>query len=417
MISLQSVASVAAMCHCWRRMGVQDLARQGVVGQETGHADRFAIPAPVLVHDYLLVHRGAERTFAAIAGCWPGAPISTLLFDRSVMGPHLEGHPVRTSRLQELGVGQAQFRRLLPLYPSFAERLPVGGHDLVVSSSSAFAHGVRPDPGAVHVCYCYTPFRYAWHERERALAEIPRPLRPALRLSLARIRRWDLAASRRVTQYVAISEFCRERIAQTYERDSVIVHPPVATHRFSPAAPEDFLLVVTELVRHKRVDVALDAAKRAGRPIKVVGGGPDLPRLRALFGDTAEFLGRVSDEELTALYPRALALVVPNLEEFGIAAVEAQAAGRPVIAPDDGGTRETIVDGRTGVLLPTASVDELAEAMRETDFTAFHPEHAVEQAERFSVATFQRRFRDVVEQACAVGRGDPPVHPEAQAAA
>lgn len=356
---------------------------------------------PVLVHDYLLVHRGAERSFAAIAACWPTAPVLTLLWDPEVMREHFPHHPVGTSRLQRLGVDQRGFRRLLPLYPPAAERLPVQGHDVVVSSSSAFAHGVRPDPGATHVCYCYTPFRYAWHERERAEAEVPRIARPALRRVLARIRRWDLEASRRVTHYVAISEFGRERIARTYGRESEVIFPPVETRRFSPGTPEDFFLVVTELVRHKRVDAALEAARRAGRPVKVVGTGPDLPRLRSLYGETAEFLGRVSDDELAALYPRALALVVPNVEEFGIAAVEAQAAGRPVIAPDDGGTRETVADGVTGVLLPTASVDEIAEAMRETDFRSYDPQEAIAQAERFSVPTFRRRFTALVERAAA----------------
>lgn len=356
-------------------------------------------PAPVLVHDYLLVHRGAERSFAAIAACWPGAPISTLLFDEATMGPHFAGHEVRTSPLQRLGVDQRHFRRLLPLFPAAAARLPVAGHALVVSSSSAFAHGVRPDPEAVHVCYCYTPFRYAWHEGARALEEVPRLLRPAVGLTLGRIRRWDIAASARVTHYVAISELCRQRIESTYGRRSDVIYPPVETHRFAPGEPEDFFLVVTELVRHKRVDVALEAAKRVGVPIKVVGQGPDLGRLQALYGDVAEFLGRVSDLDLAALYPRARALIVPNVEEFGIAAVEAQAAGRPVVAPDAGGTKETVADGETGVLLQTASADEIADAISATDFSRFDPERAMRQAEKYSVATFQTRFRATVERA------------------
>lgn len=358
---------------------------------------------PVLVHDYLLVHRGAERTFVAIAACWPGAPVSTLLYDRDVMGPHLPGHDVRTSPLQRLGSDQRTFRRLLALFPFAAQRLPVSGHDVVVSSSSAFAHGVRPDPGAVHVCYCYTPFRYAWFERERAASEVPAVARPALAATLAGIRRWDLKASTRVTRYVAISRFSQARIERIYGRDAEIIHPPVQTERFVAAAPEDFFLVVTELVRHKRVEVALEAARRARRPIKVVGIGPDLARLQALYGDTADFVGRVSDAELDALYPRALALVVPNVEEFGIAAVEAQAAGRPVLARDAGGTSETVLDGETGVLVPNGTVEELADAMTATDFTRFAPDRAVAQAQKFSVATFQRRLRAAVDRAVAAG--------------
>ncbi len=365
------------------------------------HGAASASGAPVLVHDYLLVRRGAERVFEAIAGCWPNAPIASLLYDEEVMGPHLRGHRVRTSPLQRLGVRQRGFRKLMPLFPAAASRLPVGGHDLVISSSSAFAHGVRPDPGAVHVCYCYTPFRYAWHERRRALAEVPRVLRPALSATLAGIRRWDVKASTRVTDYIAISAISRDRIHETYGREAEVIYPPVQTDRFTAGDPEDFLLVVMELVRHKRVDVALAAARAAGLPIKVVGEGPDQPRLRALYGESAEFLGRVSDAELDALYPRALAVVVPNVEEFGIAAVEAQAAGRPVVAPDAGGTAETVVDGRTGVLLSTAGVEEMTDALRSTDFTRFDPSACVQQASRFSTQAFQRRFTDAVQRAVA----------------
>lgn len=350
----------------------------------------------MLVHDYLLVHRGAERVFAAMAACWPGAPIRTLLYDPA-MAEHLPGHPVASSRLQRLSADQRTFRRLLPLFPAAAARLPVSGHRLVVSSSSAFAHAVRPDPGAVHVCYCHSPFRYAWFEQERAAAEVPRVLRPALRLTLERIRRWDRAASERVTEYVAVSQWGRERIQAAYGRDAVVIAPPVEVDRFTPGTPEDFLLIVAELVAHKRVDLALRAARRAGLPVRVVGAGPELARLQAQHGDHARFHGRLSDPELAALYPRALALVVPNVEEFGIAAVEAQAAGRPVIAPAAGGTLETVEHGRTGFLLDRPTVESYAEAMRALASTAFDPAVAVERASRFSRPTFQRRLLAHVE--------------------
>lgn len=357
--------------------------------------------APALVHDYLLVYRGAERTFAQIAACWPGAPVATLVYDKRVLGPHLGGHPIRTSRLQRLSIEQQHFRRLLPLYPAAASRLPVGGHDVVISSSSAFAHGVQADAGAVHLCYCHTPFRYAWFERERAATMVPVPLRPALAVVMAQIRRWDLEASQRVTHYVANSEFCRERISRIYGREAQVIYPPVDTARFEITDPEDFFLVVTELVRHKNVEVALEAARRSRCRIKVVGTGPDLARLQALHGDHAEFLGRISDAELATLLPRSLALVVPNVEEFGIAAVEAQAAGRPVIAADAGGTRETILDGETGVLLREIDVRTLSEVMKTVEFTRFRARACVENAERFSQATFRAQITKAVLQAAA----------------
>jgi glycosyltransferase involved in cell wall biosynthesis len=345
-----------------------------------------------LVHDYLLVMRGGERTFAAMADCWPEASIYTLLYDEAGTDGRFHDRSVRTSYLQRLGIRQKGFRRLLPLFPRAASHLPVQDHDLVVSSSSAFAHGVRPRPGAAHICYCHSPFRYAWHERDRALEEAPRLARPLLRGVLSRVRSWDVEASQRVTHYVANSQITRERIQRVWGRDAEIVHPPVEVDRFEIGTPEDFFLVVMELVRHKRVELALDAARRAGKTIKVVGTGPDLERLQALHGDHAEFLGRVDDAGLTDLYSRAQALILPNVEEFGIAAVEAQAAGRPVVAVNAGGARETVVDGTTGLLVPVDDVDSMAEALASTDFTRFVPERIRQHAYGFSVEAFKHRF-------------------------
>jgi glycosyltransferase involved in cell wall biosynthesis len=356
------------------------------------------------VHDYLLVMRGAERTFAAMADCWPASPIYTLLYDRNGTAGQFDGHDVHTSYLQRLGIGQSGFRRLLPLFPRAVESLSLQHHDLIISSSSAFAHGVRPHEDAVHVCYCYTPFRYAWHEWERAIAEAPRALRPAVRETLRHVRRWDIAASRRVDHYIAISEFTRNRIASFWERDSSVIYPPVETHRFYSAEPEDYFLVTAELVRHKRVDHTCEAARRAAVPLKVVGCGPELERLRARYGGCVEFLGRVDDRELADLYARARAVVVANVEEFGIVAVEAQAAGRPVITADEGGARETVIDGVTGVHVPLGDVDGFAEAMSQTNFGAFSPTLIQAHAARFSIEAFKERLTAEVTRIASLGR-------------
>lgn len=358
-----------------------------------------------LVHDYLLVMRGAERTFAVIADAWPAAPIYTLLHDEATTAQRFAGHQIETSHLQRLGTRQHGFRRLLPLLPIAASRLPVQEHDVVISSSSAFAHGVRPAAGSVHVCYCHSPFRYAWHEQRRALDEAPRYARPLVRALMAGVRRWDVAASARVSRYIANSQITRERIERFYSRDAPIVHPPVDVDRFQAGTPEDFFLVVCEIVRHKRVDVALEAARRARVRLKIAGDGPERPRLEALYGDTAEFVGRVTDAELEDLYARARAAVMPNVEEFGIAGVEAQAAGRPVIGVAAGGARETVVDGVTGVLVPPGDVDELAEAMRSVDFDRFSSEQIRDNALRFSPDRFAQRMREEVERAVSEHQG------------
>jgi glycosyltransferase involved in cell wall biosynthesis len=350
-----------------------------------------------LAHDYLLVMRGAERTFAEIAACWPDAPIYTLLYDAEAVGPEFAGHEVHTSYLQPIGASQRRFRLLAPLFPRATERLPLGGYDVVVSSSSAFALGVRPDPGALHVCYCHSPFRYAWFERDRALAEVPRVARPVARRALQRIRAWDREAAARVTRFVANSGITQARIEEIYGVGSEIVHPPVAVDRFSIGEPEDYALFVGQVVRHKRVDVAIEAARLAGRPIKIVGDGPDLDRLRERFAEPGvEFLGQVSDERLAALYARCVALVVPNVEEFGIAAVEAQAAGRPVVAIARGGVTETVIDGRTGILVEGEDAASLAEPLRDEDFGRFDPVAIRDHARSFGAEAFRQRFAALV---------------------
>jgi glycosyltransferase involved in cell wall biosynthesis len=363
--------------------------------------DQRAAPVAVLAHDYLLVLRGAERTFAAIADLAPAAPIFTLLYDERATEGRFAGHRVTASALQRLGAKQANFRRLLPLYPWAIERLKLPPAELLVSSSSAFAHGVRAPAGAVHVSYCHAPFRYAWYEEERALAEVRFPWRALLRAQLKRIRRWDREASARVDTYVANSQLTRERIARFYGRDATIVHPPVETERFAPAQGGEALLVVSEIVRHKQLHVALEAARRARVPVRVVGSGPEEPALRAAFPEV-EFLGRVSDAQLVALYATARALLMPSVEEFGIVAVEAQAAGRPVVAARAGGALETVIDGETGRLAQPGEVRSFQRAIEELDELALDPARAVQNAQRFSVAAFRAHLgavmRDALEQ-------------------
>lgn len=355
---------------------------------------------PALGHDYLLVMRGAERTFLEIARCWLEAPIYTTLYSEGGTGGAFAGREIVTSPLQRLGVDQARFRALLPLFPAAVSRLRPRGHDLLVTSSSAFAIGIRPDPGAVHVCYCHTPFRYAHHERRRALSEVPPPLRPALAATLSAIRRRDLRVAGRVDAFIANSETTRTRIGSIYGRDAVVVHPPVAVERFAGDAAfarEPYLLCVTELVRHKGVELALEAAQLSGRRMIVVGSGPEHRSLVARYGSIAEFRGRATDAELEELYRGAEAVVVPTVEEFGIVAVEAQAAGRPVVAPREGGASETVIEGATGILVDDRTAAAFGEALRETDFGRFDPAAARASAARFSAERFRERLRAAVE--------------------
>jgi glycosyltransferase involved in cell wall biosynthesis len=350
----------------------------------------------VLVHDYLLVMRGAERTFEEMAACYPNAPIATLLYDPRGTGNRFRHREVRTSFVQPVAASQRRFRRFLPLLPLAAERLPVDGARLVISSSSAFAQGVRPAPDAIHISYCHSPFRYAWHERDRTAEHIPAPARPLVTGVLGAVQRWDLEASKRVTAYIANSQSTRQRIADFYGRESTVVHPPVEIERFRKSPdPRDYFLIVGEVTGHKKTDVALAAAEHAGVKAIVVGDGPDRTRLERRFRG-ASFLGRVDDRRLIELYAGCRALVVPAIEEFGITMVEAHAAGRPVLAAAQGGALEILDDGDTGILFPPGSVNSLAEAMRETDWEGFDVDRLRASARRFSSNRFRQRFTSEV---------------------
>jgi glycosyltransferase involved in cell wall biosynthesis len=351
-----------------------------------------------LVHDYLLVMRGAERTFAEIAACFPDAPIATLLYDPIGTEGRFCHRRVRTSFLQPVAADQRRFRRFLPLLPLAAQRLRLGNAHIVISSSSAFAHGVRPEPDAVHVCYCHSPFRYIWHERRRTEEGLARSLRPLAHGVLGALRRWDVSASRGVTAHVANSALTAQRIADFYGREASVVHPPVDVERFEGVpAPEDYFLLVGEVTSHKNPELALAAAERAGVSVKVAGDGPDLARLRQRF-TRATFLGRVDDRRLVELYAGCRALIVPAIEEFGITMVEAQAAGRPVVAAGGGGALEIVDDGNTGVLFTPGSVDALAEALREIDWERFDVGRLTASAQRFSSPQFRRRFSSEVNR-------------------
>ena len=353
-----------------------------------------------LVHDFLLDVRGAERVFAALCDLHPTADLFTAVYDeRGTEGWFAHRH-VNTTFLQRLRPTSRTFRPLLPLYPYAMEALDLSGYDVVISSSSAWAHGVLVDPEAVHVCYCHNPFRYAWNARETTMAGRSLPARVALGTVMRRWRMWDFIAAQRVDRYVANSETTRRRISRYFDRESLVLHPPVETSRFTPSAQVgDEHVVLSELMPHKRIDIAIEAFNALRRPLTVVGNGPDFRRLKRLAGPTVTFTGRVSDEEAARLLARAQALVVCATEEFGIAAVEAQAAGRPVVALREGGARETVLEGRTGTFFDEPTPAALAAAVARFDATAIDPAACVDNAQRFDTAGFRRGMTEIVEEA------------------
>ncbi|MFM9022485.1 MAG: glycosyltransferase [Solirubrobacterales bacterium] len=357
-----------------------------------------------LVHDFLLDLRGAERVLLELCEMYPQADIFTAVYDPAGTQGRFEGRRVVTTSLQKLRPTAQNFRPLLPFYPGAIEALDLRGYDLVISSSSAWAHGVLPDEGAVHVCYCHNPFRYAWNEREATLAARGPVMRTALAQVLRRWRQWDFIAAQRVDAYVANSQTTRQRIERYFAREATVLHPPVEISRFEPGPVGDHYLVLSELMAHKRIEVAVRAFSSLGLPLVVAGNGPDARRLQRLAGPSVRFVGRVSDPEAERLLQGSQALVVCATEEFGIAAVESQAAGRPVVALRAGGLLETVVEGETGIFFDRPEPDVLAEAVEAFDPSPISPERCVEQARHFGPARFRERFSAIVDDAVA-GRG------------
>jgi glycosyltransferase involved in cell wall biosynthesis len=349
-----------------------------------------------LVHDFLVDVRGAERVFLALCDLFPQADLFTAVYDEEGTEGRFAHRTLHTSFLQRLRPNARTFRALLPMYPAAMESLDLRGYDLVISSSSAWAHGVIPDEDAVHVCYCHNPFRYAWNARQETLAARGPLGRAALGAVFQRWRQWDWIAAQRVDAYVANSQTTRRRVARYFGREATVLHPPVDIERFTPGAPGDAYVVLSELMAHKRIEVAVRAFNQTRLPLLVVGNGPDARRLHRLAGPTVSFAGRVSDAEAARMLAHARALVVTATEEFGIAAVEAQAAGRPVIALHEGGVRETVIDGETGVFFDEPEPESLARAVLSFDALAVDPAACVASARRFDTAQFRRGLRSVV---------------------
>jgi glycosyltransferase involved in cell wall biosynthesis len=355
-----------------------------------------------LVHDFLLDLRGAERTFLELCRMWPEADIYTAVYDEQGTEGRFADRRVHSSFLQRLRPTARTFRALLPLYPAAIESFDLSGYDLVVSSSSAWAHAVLCDEHTTHVSYCYNPFRYAWNEREPTLARRDPVTRALLRRSFRKWRQWDWIAAQRTDRYVAISRIAQARIRAYFGREAEIVHPPVATSRFSPGPVADHYVVVSELMAHKQIDVAVQAFNQLRLPLIVIGDGPAARRLRQQAAPNVKFTGRLPDAKVAEVLQGARALIVTAVEEFGIAAVEAQASGRPVIARREGGVLETVVEGKTGRLW-SGGPSELAEAVRSFDDGAIDPQACVRNATRFDIASFRRGMFAEVQAAVTDG--------------
>jgi glycosyltransferase involved in cell wall biosynthesis len=355
------------------------------------------------VHDFLLDVRGAERVFLELCRMWPDADIYTAVYDEEGTEGRFAGRRVHSSFLQRLRPSARTFRALFPLYPAAIESFDFSDYDLVLSSSSAWAHAVRCDQDTLHVSYCHNPFRYAWNDRDSALARRRNPVtRAFLRGAFQRWRQWDRMAAQRTDRYIANSRTTQARIRAYFGRESAVAYPPAETKRFSPGPVGEHYAVVSALMPHKMIDVAVAAFNELRLPLIVVGDGPAARGLRRQAGPTISFTGRLPDEGVAQILQGARALVLTAVEEFGIAAVESQAAGRPVIARRGGGALETVLDGETGCFW-SGGAAELASAILEFDDAAVDPAACVRNAQRFDSSSFRDGIFAEVEAAFAAG--------------
>jgi glycosyltransferase involved in cell wall biosynthesis len=353
-----------------------------------------------LVHDWLNQVGGAEDVLENLVGLFPEAPVFTSIYWPEAMPSGYQGWDIHTTWLDSLPGAKRHHRLFLPLYPLAFESLDLSQYDVVLSNKSGFCHGLITPPETLHICYCLSPTRYVWRYHDYAQREGFGSLaRFVMHPLLSRLRVWDRLAADRVDRFVAISSEIQRRIAKYYRRESEIIYPPVDTSRFAPASSyDDYFLVVGRQIPYKRIDLAIQACTQLGVPLKVSGSGRDHDRLMSMAGPTVEFLGRVPDDELPDLLAGCRAFLFPGAEDFGIAPVEAMAAGRPVIAYAYGGALDTVIEGVTGTLFPEQTVESLCDVLRRFDPDAYDPQKIRQHAGEFDVAIFRQKIADCVER-------------------
>ncbi|MFC3801778.1 glycosyltransferase family 4 protein [Cohnella sp. GCM10012308] len=376
-------------------------------------------PRVAIVHDYLNQMGGAERVVSSLLRMYPDAPVFTTIADRSRLPADLRAADIRTTWMQRIPGINKRFKLFFWLYPLAVRSMDLSGYDLIVSSSSAYAKGVRVPEGAVHLCYCHTPMRFAWDfENYVKDMELSAPVKKLSGLMIAPLRRWDAANTAGVDELIANSSIVQERIREHYGRPATIIHPPVDTGRFGHGGAEeraagDYYLVVSRLVSYKRIDVAVEACSLLGERLIVVGDGPDRERLARLAGPNVSFRGRLPDREVERLMRGCRALLFPGVEDFGITPLEVNACGRPVIAYREGGAQDTIRQGLNGLFFDKQTRESLARTLLGFQSWTWDSARIRAYAAGFGEERFEREIRAAVSAALSA-REQPAASPAGQ---
>lgn len=362
-----------------------------------------------IIHDWLTSMRGGEKCLEVFCELFPQAHIYTLIHIPGSVSPLIERMPIHTTFIQRLSRAIRQYRYLLPLFPTAVEQINMRGYDLILSSSHCVAKGVIPPPDALHICYCHTPMRYVWDQYAVYFPteRMRWPMRWIVPLVANYLRTWDVASSHRVDHFVANSSHVAARILKYYGRSADVIYPPVECDRFYIRKdPEPFYLMVTALVPYKRVDLAVEAFNRLGSPLVIIGSGREEGIIHRRAAANIRFLGWQPDNVVAEHYARCRAFIFPGEEDFGITPVEAQAAGRPVVAFGRGGVLETVIPLHdagnkppTGVFFREPTAEALAEAVRtfENQESAFDPQAIRQNALRFDRSRFKQRISQTIQ--------------------
>ncbi|MEK6790724.1 MAG: glycosyltransferase [Deltaproteobacteria bacterium] len=357
-------------------------------------------PRIAIVHDYLNQRGGAERVVSVMHRMFPDAPIFTSIVDKDSLFDELKDADIRHTWMQRLPGVLRHFKKYVMLYPKAFESIKLDGYDIILSSSSAFAKGVIKPLASLHVCYCHTPMRFAWdYERYMEKEGVGSAAKRFLPILVKRLKEWDMKTANRPDFYIANSSVVKRRIKEFYGADSVIIPPPVDVGRFKIGQPEGYYLIVSRLNAYKRIELAVEAFSMLKSKLKVVGDGPFRAALEALAAPNVEFLGRLADDDTAYVYSRCRAVIFPGEEDFGIVPLEANAAGRPVIAYRAGGALDTIIDGMNGIFFDEPHAASLADAVRrmerihgDFDATAIRA-HAM----GFSNEVFMKRLGEFID--------------------
>lgn len=355
---------------------------------------RFEDLKVAIVHDWLTGYAGADRIVDQMEQVFPGAPIYTLVYDKSKFPEHFQKYDVRTTYIQKFPFATKLYKNMLTLMPRAFESLDLSEYDLVISSCSSCSKGIITRPDALHICYCNTPTRYLWDFYYTYLQNSGWLKKLFMPRMIHKMRIWDRLAADRVDCFIANSHYIAARIQKYYRRESSVIYPAVHINEYPLEQPEDYYLVVGRFTWYKRIDLAVAACTRLGKRLIVVGKGDESKALHTAAGPTIEFRGAVNDEEIKHLYSKAKAFLFPGEEDFGITPVEAMSAGVPVLAFGRGGGTETVLNGKTGLFFCQQTVESLCDCIKrfETEGVAFSRKQIREHSLRFSEDRFRKEL-------------------------